>query len=127
MSRRFFFLILHSAFLILNFSCSTPGNIQNQNLAYLYQSVKQHFTPEFSVWNFSDDSSRLYVRINPKEFLYTRSGENFTANFSIVYRLVESYENPLRIDSSRKTFSMLKKENSSSSVVTVEFLSNRNI
>ncbi|HLG34055.1 MAG TPA: GWxTD domain-containing protein [Bacteroidia bacterium] len=123
----FSFLILYSAFLILNFSCSTPGNIQNQNLAYLYQPVKQHFSPEFAVWNFSDDSSRLYVRLNPKEFLYTRSGENFTANFSIAYRLVESYENPLVIDSSRKSFSMIKKENSLSAIVTVDFLSNRNI
>src|SRR5258706_15626072 len=111
MNRFFLFYLLLFAFCVFIFSCSTPGNIQNQNLAYLYQPVKQHFSPEFAVWNFSDDSSRLYVRINPKEFLYTRSGENFTSNFSIVYRLVESYESPILIDSSRKMFSMLKKEN----------------
>ncbi|MBK5286747.1 MAG: GWxTD domain-containing protein [Bacteroidia bacterium] len=125
MNRRLLFLILNSAFCVLHFSCSTPGNIQNQNLAYLYQPVRQHFSPEFSVWNFSDDSSRLYVRINPKDFLYMSTGENFAANFSIAYRLIESYENPVIIDSSRKTFSILKKENSSSALVTVDFLSNR--
>ena len=120
----FYFLI--SIFLSL-FACSTPGNIQNQNLAYLYLPEKFHFTPEFTVWNFSDDSSRLYVRLNPKEFLFTRSGENFTANFSIAYRVVESYDNPLLVDSSRKNFSMIKKENSTAAIVTVDFLSNRNI
>src|SRR5258705_12556915 len=114
MTRPFLFCLLPIACCLFVFSCSTPGNIQNENLAYLYQPVKQHFSPEFTVWNFSDDSSRLYVRVNPKEFLYTRSGENFTSNFSIAYRVIESYESPIVIDSSRKNFSMLKKENSSS-------------
>jgi GWxTD domain-containing protein len=127
MKRLLLFCLLPFAFCLFYFSCSTPGNIQNQNLSYLYQPVKQNFTSEFTVWNFSLDSSRLYVKVNPKEFLYTRSGENFTSNFSIAYRLVESYENPLVVDSSRKSFSMIKKENSLEATVTVDFRSDRNI
>ena len=127
MTRPFLFCLLPIACCLFLFSCSTPGNIQNQNLAYLYLPEKFHFTPEFTVWNFSDDSSRLYVRLNPKEFLFTRSGENFAANFSISYRLIESYDNPLLVDSSRKNFTMIKKENSTTAIVAVDFLSNRNI
>ena len=127
MTRLFLYCLLLIVYCLFLISCSTPGNIQNQNLAYLYQPVKQHFSPEFAVWNFSNDSSRLYVRLNPKEFLYTRSGENFTANFSIVYRLRESYESPVLIDSSRKNFTIVKKENSIEAIVTVDFRSDRNI
>jgi len=116
MNRFFLFYILPIACCLFIFSCTTPGNIRNQNIAYLYQPDKLHFKPEFKVWNYSDDSSRLYVRINPKEFLFTRNEENFTANFSVAYRLIESYENPIVIDSSRKSFATRKNENSSANV-----------
>ena len=124
-ANRFFFLILNSSFLILNFSCSTPGNIQNQNLSYLYRKNKQHFTAEFSVWHFSSDSSQLFIRLDPKEFLYKRSGDFFTAEISVGYRLVESYESPLVIDSASKKFVLQKKENPLPVAVNLEFRSAR--
>src|SRR5215212_3089902 len=100
MNRGLFFLILNFTFLIL--SCSGPGNIQNQNLSWLYRKDKQHFEATFNVWHFSNDSSRLFVSLDPKDFLYKRSGDFFTAEISVGYRLVESYENPAVIDSSSK-------------------------
>lgn len=119
------FLIFNSAFVILNFSCSGPGNIQNQNLSYLYRKDKLHFTADFNVWHFSDDSSQLYVRLDPKEFLYKRTGDFFTAEVSIGYRVIESYENPALIDSSSKKFILQKKENPLPVTLSLDFRSGR--
>lgn len=127
MNRGALLLILHSALCILNFSCSTPGNIQNQNLSYLYRKDKRHFTADFKVWNFSGDSSRLYVRLDPKEYLYKRDGDFFTAEVSLGYRLVESYEEPVLIDSSSRKFIFQKKENPLPVPVSLDFRSNRPI
>src|SRR5258706_1030474 len=127
MNRGILFLILNSVFLILNFSISTPGNIQNENLSYLYRNDKQHFRVKFNVWHFSNDSSQLFIRVDPKEFLYKRSGDFFTAEVSVSYRLLESYENPLLIDSASKKFIFQKKENPLPVTVSLEFRSSRQI
>lgn len=119
------FLLILYVFLILNFSCSTPGNIQNQNLSFIYRNDKLHFNPQFNVWNFSKDSSQLFIRLDPKEFLYKRSGDVFTAEISVGYRLVESYENPVVVDSSSKKFVFQKKENPLPVPVSLEFRSDR--
>jgi GWxTD domain-containing protein len=125
MNRVFIFLVFISACCILNFSCYTPGNIQNQNLSFLYRKDKQHFNTQFHVWNFSADSSQLYIRLDPKDFLYKRGGDFFTAEILISYRLVESYENPVVIDSSSKKFVLQKKENPLPISVSLDFRSNR--
>lgn len=123
MNGRSLFLILISSFLILNFSCSAPGSLLNQNLSYLYRKDKQHFAAEFNVWHFSDDSSRLSVRLDPKEFLYKRTGDFFTAEVSVGYRLIESYENPMVIDSASRKFVFQKKENPLPVPVSMDFRS----
>src|SRR5258706_16293851 len=111
MNRGILFLILNSVFLILNFSCATPGNIQNENLSYLYRKDKQHFSVKFNVWHFSNDTSQLFIRVDPIEFLYKHSVDFFTPEVSISYPLLELYENPLLIDSTIKKFIFQKKEN----------------
>src|SRR5258706_11438910 len=121
MNRGILFLILNSVFLILNFSCATPGNIQNENLSYLYRKDKQHFSVKFNVWHFSNDSSQLFIRVDPKEFIYKRSGDFFTAEVFVRYRLLESYVNPLLIDSAIKKFIFQKKENALLLMVYLEF------
>ena len=118
-------LVYASAFLILNFSCSSTGDIQNQNLSYLYRKDKLHFNIRFNVWHFSADSSQLFVLLDPKEFLYKRSDDFFTAEVSVAYRLVESYENPVMIDSSSRKFILQKKENPLQVAVSLDFRSNR--
>ena len=123
----FFLFILPFAFLILHFSCSTPGNIQNQNLSFLYRNDKLHFNAAFNVWHFSADSSQLYVRLDPKDFLYKRNGDFFTSEILISCRLLESYENPVLIDSTSKKFVLQKKENPLPVSVSLEFRSDRQL
>src|SRR5438094_492783 len=91
--RQIAWCILHSAIGIFLFSCYSSRDLSNRNLSDIYHKSEQVFHPEFAVVHRTDTSSVLYVKVNPKEFLYMRQADDrFKASFNIHYNLLESYE-----------------------------------
>ncbi|MEO8086561.1 MAG: hypothetical protein ABI763_07065, partial [Bacteroidota bacterium] len=83
------FLILISIFI----SCSTTKDLSVVNLSDLYRNNDRFYHPEFLVAHQTDSTTKLLVRLNTKEFLFSRqSDDHFKAFFTIRYRLAEAYE-----------------------------------
>ncbi|MBI3502257.1 MAG: GWxTD domain-containing protein [Bacteroidetes bacterium] len=99
----FTFFIFHFSFVILRVSsCSSSGkSASNQNVSNIYKSAQNFLHPKYAVFHKTNTSSELHFKINSKELLYSKQGEkeNFTARFSIQYRLISSYETKDIIDS----------------------------
>ncbi len=98
-------------FLVMTFlsGCTVTDKISNQNLAYLYRSTSSILHPEFHVYHFSDDSSRLYFRINTEDLLFIRGEDGISkADFTVSCRLLRSFDNNTLVDSTSLRF--LEKE-----------------
>lgn len=101
------FRILFAFFIPVIFlsGCFGTRQISSENLSSIYHQGTQLFHPEFSVYHFSNDSSRLFAKLNTEEFLKIRQPEDgFKASFRIICRLVESYESSVLLDSTRTDF-----------------------
>src|SRR6185369_7207527 len=101
------FRILFAFFIPVLFlsGCFGTRQISSENLSSIYHQGTQLFHPEFSVFHFSNDSSRLFAKLNTEEFLKIRQPEDgFKASFRIICRLVESYESSVLLDSTRVDF-----------------------
>lgn len=96
----FFFFFLFSFFFFL-FSCSSLQKIKQQNLSKIYRRNVSSLNPEFVVYHDSDSSSKVYFSIRTNELLYSKkeSEDGFMAKVMIRYRLLESYESELIVDS----------------------------
>ena len=55
--------------------CFLSNKISNQNLSYIYKSNLSLMHPEFLVYNFSEDSTRLFFKVNTDELLFTKQEE----------------------------------------------------
>ena len=93
------------AFVLLLFSgCFLFNKISNQNLAYIYKNSLSFLHPEFLVNNFSDDSSRIFFRVNADELLYTRQeDQRFSAIVKLQYMLFNSMDSQAFTDSGSVT------------------------
>jgi len=75
------------------YSCFSSRDLSNRNLSDVYRKGEQLLHPEFAIFHSSDTTSALYIKINPKEFLFMRQpDDHFKASFNIHYNLLESYE-----------------------------------
>src|ERR1035441_2410151 len=72
--------------------CFLSNKISNQNLAYVYRSNLSVMHPEFMVYNFSDDSSRLFFKVNTEELLYTKQDDQ---RFSSIVRVQYMFFNSI--------------------------------
>ncbi len=118
--RRFSFLFLTICFLLI--SCFGPRDLSTRNLSEVYRKSWQVLHPEFAVFLQSPTSAVLYAKINPKEFLYMRHGDDrFKASFTIRCNLVESYESTAVIDSVTRTMEVLQEDNSTLKVYSIPF------
>ncbi|HMT30460.1 MAG TPA: GWxTD domain-containing protein [Bacteroidia bacterium] len=100
---RFFLAVI----VILFFqSCSGPQKLSNQNLAYLYSTDLNFIYPEYKVYNLTEDSSRVFFRINPNELLFMKSSSDgiFKSAFAINYRLLPNYESKIPVDTGTMYF-----------------------
>ena len=91
-SKKIFYIllpVLYAGF----FSCTGTKDLSVVNLAGLYRSDDRFYHPEFTVMHQSDTTSKLMVKLNTKEFLFSRQPDDkFNAFFSIHYRLADAYE-----------------------------------
>ncbi len=84
--------------------CFLSNKISNQNLSYIYKNVSSVIHPEFLVYNFSDDSSRLFFKINTDELLYTKQDDQkFAAVVKVQYMLFNSIDAQVFTDSGSVT------------------------
>ncbi|MEI6815036.1 MAG: GWxTD domain-containing protein [Bacteroidota bacterium] len=97
-------IILLAFAVVLFAGCFLTNKISNQNLAYVYKTSLSFLHPEFLVNNFSDDSSRLYFKVNADELLYTRQDDQkFSAIVKLQYMLFATIDAQAIIDSGSVT------------------------
>ncbi len=93
------FAVLALLYLLIS-SCGGSSSFSRPNVNYLYDFKSLAPRPNYTVYHAHKDTTRVYYRLSGKELLYMRNAENsvYKANFSITYRLLESLENPLVLD-----------------------------
>ena len=80
-------------FSLLLFGCLGTKDLSVVNLSDLYRGAAHTYHPEFAVAHQTDSTSKLLVRLNTKELLFSRqSDDRFRAFITIRYQLVDSYE-----------------------------------
>lgn len=105
-------------FLFILSSCTSFNKLSNQNLAGLYDSENSYLHPQFTVFHYREDSSKLFVRISADELLYKKNEAGIVeAQFTISYRLFSSFESKEIIDSATVVVSNYDPDNSSGAIV----------
>jgi hypothetical protein len=79
------FIVLLLALIIGLASCSTKSTFQSGSYKYLYDYESRTLHPDYVLYHFSDDSTKIFFRINSQELLYARptSQSPFTAKLQI--------------------------------------------
>ena len=103
--------------------CYSTTRLSNQNLSYLYWKESGILHPKYSVYHISDSVSKVFCYIKPDELLFSRNdgtGE-FTASYTIHYRLLPSYESKEVLDSATHKFNPSKAEAKSAILKEIKF------
>lgn len=110
------FLVLISFFFFLS-SCTSARKIKQQNLSKIYKRNIQSLNPEFVVHHQSDSTSKVYFTIKTKELLYSKkeNEDNFMAKVMIQFKLLQSYESNVIIDSATSYITDICREKDCSS------------
>lgn len=93
-------------FSLIIFSCTPLKRPVNVNFAHLYNADLSLLQPAYSVFHHHNDSTQLYIYINPEELLYTRQAneDHFTSRFTVSHYLFSSISSRNLIDSSSTQF-----------------------
>lgn len=67
-----FYLFFSVVFISMVISCNPSNKISNQNAAALYNPENNLLHPQFVVYHFSSDSSRLFVKVSLPELLHKK-------------------------------------------------------
>lgn len=75
-------------------SCGGSKRLSNTNLAFKYSPGLNFIFPEYSLYNISDSTCRLFFILNPSDLLFKNvdSLNGFQSEFSISYRLLQNYD-----------------------------------
>jgi len=114
------FVLLIPALLL---GCYSTTRLSNQNLSYLYWKESGILHPKYTVYHLSDSVSKFFCYIKPKELLFSREDGNeaFTANYTIHYNLLPSYESKDILDSATYRYNPSKSEAKSAILKEIEF------
>lgn len=103
-------------------SCTGSRDISTQNLASLYRSPEVFFHPEFSLFHFNDSLSRLYLKVNPEEFLFVRRDDNhYKANLKVTILKTYSYEANYPLDTFYCSFEFDMAEKGTAKTLSCDF------
>ncbi|MFN2394387.1 MAG: GWxTD domain-containing protein [Bacteroidales bacterium] len=93
-------------FSVIFLSCAPLKRPVNVNFAHLYNADLSLLQPAYSVFHHHNDSTHLYIYINPEELLYTRQAneDHFTSRFAVSHYLFGSISSRNLIDSSATQF-----------------------
>jgi len=94
-------LILIIFLFLLIIGCGTTSKVSNQDLSFIYDRGAAYIHPSFVVYHTSDSSSTLFIKISTSELLYTKppTKNNYFANLTFSYTLLNSYDSKTFIDS----------------------------
>jgi GWxTD domain-containing protein len=74
-------------------SCATQNKISNQNIAFIYKNASENPQISISLFQYSSDSSRLFIKLNPSQFLSVKQGDaSFLARASVKVQIFSSFE-----------------------------------
>jgi GWxTD domain-containing protein len=88
--------------LIMLVSCSTTSNINisSQNSSFLYNKQGSVFRPVFSIFHFSDDSSKVYFSFNTNDLLAgNKEAVKNLVEYRVSYKILNSIDEGKLIDS----------------------------
>ncbi len=90
----------------LALTCSAPKKISVYDLSYIYVYDGKFTEMKSVVYHVSDTVSHLFVEIRLPDMDYRKliGGNNFQADYSLSYRLMESYESKVIVDSATYTY-----------------------
>lgn len=88
--KHFFLYILFVFFIV---GCAPLNRISNRDLATQYDPVKDLLFPKYQVYNVTDTSTRLYIKISTEDILYQQQGNGeLLSEVFVGIRVYESYE-----------------------------------
>ena len=100
------YLICYIAISSMSFmSVAQSNNPLKQNFSYLYDYDATDLHPQFSVFNFSPDSSRLFVKVFPGEFVFKKVKGTSEMNCQVELAVYYDWELKQLADSTSITFS----------------------
>ena len=91
--------------LLIGLGCSTTRNLEQVNLAHLYQEEGVVLKPLFRVYHLNNDSTRVFFEGSSDQLLYVKeqSQNDFIARIGVRYRLYTDYQLTTLIDSGSTT------------------------
>lgn len=103
MFQRLIFLLIFTLFL----SCDTTRKISNRNIAYLYSPELLFVEPDYKTFNFSEDSVRVFFRLNTRDLLFKHDDSLgvFRSDFVITHSVYGNYESKNEPDTGQHFFS----------------------
>lgn len=106
MWRRIQFLLTLTLFL----SCDTTRKISNRNIAYLYSPSLLFVNPEYKTFNFSQDSVRVFFRLNTRDLLHKIDDSLgvFRSDFVITHSVYGGYEYKNEPDTGQHFYSYIR-------------------
>lgn len=107
------FIAVHAALMMLFFACSAPvKTVKEKNVAKIYNPSSSKIHPAFSVFHDNENTSTLFVKVFPKELLYSQANPEglykatFRVNYNL-YEIVNPSEN-IMVDSGSVTYTFLR-------------------
>lgn len=81
-------------------ACGNSKRLSNQNLSLLYNTDQTIINPEYSVFHYKADSSRLYFNLRSEHLLFKKNDAGlFEAEVNINFQLFDSYKSTAILDS----------------------------
>ena len=77
---------------------STTKN-SNLNVSFIYNPGSTTIHPDYLVYNETDTSSKVFIKLKTREFIYTHDGENSFANIRVRFLLYNTTKNMALCDS----------------------------
>lgn len=98
--------------------CYSSGTINNQNYSGDYDKRVNNLHPELMANHLNKQKTRVYIKINASELLYAKPPEgNMRSRFKIIYRLFNSMESKVVLDSATLTFVDEKNNQTSNDII----------
>jgi GWxTD domain-containing protein len=104
---------------ILFVACGSQQNLEQINLAHLYQEDGVVLKPLFRVHHFQEDSSRVFFEGSSDQLLYVKeqTKNDFIARIGIRYRLYTDYQRTTLIDSGSTTITDIQEDPKTSIII----------
>jgi len=118
-----FFLFYIILIFVFATSCTTYQNTsgsRNMNVSFIYNPGSTPVHPQHVVFNETDTSTRIYVKIKSADLMFVPNGETSQANLRFRYLLYNSYKTFILCDSGTIFFHITQPSDSSDIIKSFE-------